>query len=193
MPLRKRVAIALWKLATGGEYRSVSHLFRVGLTTVFNCVKDFCNAVNKVLLPVHIKFPDARKWVGYGFSEQRWRVPQCVGAIDGSHIPIIAPTEYPRDLFNRKGWHSIILQAVVDGKGLFWDLCIGFPGSVHDARVLKQSHLWERLSDGHLLGQNKVNIGSKQGELFLCIIVVLNLIAIDDHYIFYYSNCIHIA
>ncbi len=28
---------------------------------------------------------------------------------------------------------------------------------------------------------------------FLCIIVVLNLIAIDDHYIFYYSNCIHIA
>ncbi len=28
---------------------------------------------------------------------------------------------------------------------------------------------------------------------FLCIIVVLNLIAIDDHYISYYSNCIHIA
>ncbi len=46
----------------------------------------------------------------------------------------------------------------MDGKGLFWDLCIGFPGSVHGARVLKQSHLWERLSDGHLLGQNKVNI-----------------------------------
>ncbi len=97
----KRVAIALWKLATGGEYRSVSHLFGVGLTTVFNCVKDFCNAVNKVLLPVHIKFPDARKLVEMAsFFEQRWGVPQCVGAIDGSHIPIIAPTEYPRDFFN---------------------------------------------------------------------------------------------
>ncbi len=46
----------------------------------------------------------------------------------------------------------------MDRKGLFWDLCIGFPGSVHDARVLKQSHLRERLNDGHILGQNKVNI-----------------------------------
>ncbi len=63
MPLRKRVAIALWKLATGGEYRSVSQIFGVGLTTVLNCVKDLCDAVNKVLLPVHIKFPDAWKLV----------------------------------------------------------------------------------------------------------------------------------
>ncbi len=126
MPLRKWVAIALWKLATGGEYRSVSHIFGVGLTTVFNCVKDFCDTVNKVLLPVHIKFPDARKLVEMAsFFEQRWRVPQCVGVIDGSHIPIIAPTEYPRDFFNRKGWHSIILQAVVSG----WEGA--FLGSAH--------------------------------------------------------------
>ncbi len=63
VPLRKRVAIALWKRAIGGEYRSVSHIFGVGQTTLFNRVKDFCNAVNKVLLPVHIKFPDAQKLV----------------------------------------------------------------------------------------------------------------------------------
>ncbi len=63
VPLRKRVAIALWKLATGGEYKRVSHPFGVGLTTVFNCVKDFCDAVNKVLLPVYIKFPDGQKLV----------------------------------------------------------------------------------------------------------------------------------
>jgi len=48
-----------------------------------------------------------------------------VGAIDGSHIPIIAPENYPRDYFNRKGWHSIVLQVVGDGKGLFWDVCVG--------------------------------------------------------------------
>lgn len=79
-----------------------------------------------------------------------------MGAINGSHIPIIAPEEYPRDYYNRKGWHSIVLQAVVDGKGLFWDVCVGFPGSVHDARVLCQSHLWEILSDKK--GQNIVTI-----------------------------------
>ena len=159
VPNQKRVAIAIWKLATGSEYRTISHLFGVGLSTVFNCVQDFCYAVIKVLLPVHITSPDAERLVEMAaLFQSRWRVPQCVGAIDGSHIPIIAPEEYPRDYYNRKGWHSIVLQAVVDGRGLFWDVCVGFPGSVHDARVLKQSHLWEVLSDGEFLSQRKVTI-----------------------------------
>ena len=159
IPVNKRVAIALWRLATNSEYRSVSHLFGVGIATVCHCVQDFCNAVIKVLLPERIKTPDARKLMEMAtFFNNRWRAPQCVGAIDGSHIPIIAPELYPRDYHNRKGWHSIILQAVVDGKGLFWDVCVGYPGSVHDARVLKQSHLWEVVSDGQFFSQHTVNI-----------------------------------
>ncbi|XP_029918172.1 protein ANTAGONIST OF LIKE HETEROCHROMATIN PROTEIN 1 [Myripristis murdjan] len=159
VPVQKRIAIAIWKLATGGEYRTISHLFGVGLSTVFNCVQEFCNAVIRVLLPVHIVQPDATKMIEMArFFSSRWRVPQCVGAIDGSHIPIIAPQQYPKDYYNRKGWHSIVLQAVVDGRGQFWDVCVGFPGSVHDARVLRQSKLWEMLSDGQLMGQSKVAI-----------------------------------
>ncbi|XP_051996795.1 uncharacterized protein zgc:113227 isoform X1 [Xyrauchen texanus] len=159
IPVRKRIAIALWKLATGNEYKSASQLFGVGVSTVFNCVQDFCNGIIKVLLPVHIKFPDSRKLVEMADCfEDRWKVPQCVGVIDGSHIPIIAPEENPRDYFNKKGWHSIVIQAVVDGEGLFWDLCVGNPGSIHDAGILKHSQLWNMLKDGQLMSQNKVNI-----------------------------------
>ena len=46
--------------------------------------------------------------------ESKWGFPQCTGAIDGSHIPIIAPAENALDYYNRKGFHSVILQAVVD-------------------------------------------------------------------------------
>lgn len=52
VPVKKRIAIALWKLATGNEYRSVSQLFGVGVSTVFNCVQDFCSTVINVLMPV---------------------------------------------------------------------------------------------------------------------------------------------
>lgn len=45
--------------------------------------------------------------------------PQCVGAIDGCHLPIIGPDEFAADYYNRKGWHSIILQAVVDFRGRY--------------------------------------------------------------------------
>lgn len=45
--------------------------------------------------------------------------PQCAGSIDGCHIPIIGPEEFAADYYNRKGWHSIILQAVVDFRGRY--------------------------------------------------------------------------
>jgi hypothetical protein len=41
-------------------------------------------------------------------------------AIDGSHIPIKAPYLFPVDYFNRKGFYSIVLQAVVDHKKKFF-------------------------------------------------------------------------
>ena len=34
----------------------------------------------------------------------------CGGAIDGTHIPILAPNESHADYVNRKGYHSIIMQ-----------------------------------------------------------------------------------
>ena len=37
----------------------------------------------------------------------------CIGAIDGSHIPIKAPVESSASYVNRKGFHSILLQGIV--------------------------------------------------------------------------------
>ncbi|KAK7879837.1 hypothetical protein WMY93_033497 [Mugilogobius chulae] len=151
VPLRKRVAIALWKLATGSEYRSIGHLFGVSITTVCRCVQDFCASAATLLVPEQICFPDPERFKNMStFIDNRWGLPQCVGAVDGSHIPIIAPQEYHTDYFNRKGWHSINLQGVVDGKGLFWHVFAGMPGSMHDARVLRLSSLWELASQGML-------------------------------------------
>ena len=64
-----------------------------------------------------------------GFKE-KLGIPQCAGSIDGSHIPITPPAMNHTDYYNRKGWYSVLLQAVVDHNYLFRDLCIGWPGSV---------------------------------------------------------------
>jgi hypothetical protein len=39
----------------------------------------------------------------------------------------------PCDLFNKKKFHSVLLQAVCDAHGFFWNVCAGQPGGVHDA------------------------------------------------------------
>jgi len=39
----------------------------------------------------------------------RTRMEQLIGAIDGTHIPILPPKIGYRDFVNRKGWPSMVL------------------------------------------------------------------------------------
>ncbi|XP_034019547.1 protein ANTAGONIST OF LIKE HETEROCHROMATIN PROTEIN 1-like [Thalassophryne amazonica] len=157
VPLKKRVAIAPWKLATDSEYRTIAHLFGVSITSVCRCVQEFCVAAETLLVPEEICFPGEEKLREMAaYFENRWGLPQCVGAIDGSHI---APQEYHCDYFNCKGWHSVILQGVVDGKRLFWNVFTGLPGSLHDAKVLRLSTHWELATEGNRFRSHTRNIG----------------------------------
>ena len=81
--------------------------------------------------------------VNNGF-EHKWGFPQCVGAIDGCHVPISAPLMNHTDYYNRKGWYSMIIQAIVDHDYIFRDICVGWPGSVHDARVFANSLIYKK-------------------------------------------------
>jgi hypothetical protein len=53
-----------------------------------------------------------------------------------------APLKDPEVYFNRKRDYSIHCQGIIDHNGLFTDYAIGFPGSVHDARVYCNSKLF---------------------------------------------------
>ena len=84
-----------------------------------------------------------------------------IGAIDGCHIPIVGQEFCNESYVNRKGFTSIILQAVCDHKKRFIDCYVGWPGSVHDARVYSNSDLHHSIeqnffkffpNDSHLVG-----------------------------------------
>ena len=107
------------------------------------CIKVVCEAINRQLSRV-IRFPLGEDLVKVIDSyEKKWGIPMCAGAIDGTHIPIMAPKENHLVYVNRKGCHSIIMQAVVDSGYIFRDVVIGWPGSVHDARVLSNSSIYQ--------------------------------------------------
>lgn len=81
-----------------------------------------------------------------------------VGCIDGSHIEIARPDASTASYINRKKWPSIILQAVCNDQNRFLDVFIGFPGSAHDARVLRESPFFAqapgKCGDGYILGDS---------------------------------------
>lgn len=74
-------------------------------------------------------------------------IPNVIGAIDGTHIKIRAPTQYPQDYFNRKKYYSIAMQVVVDANKKFIDVYCGEPGSLHDSRILRRSELYRRCEE----------------------------------------------
>ena len=161
--VEKRVTMTLWCLATPCEYRTVSHLFGIARSTVCTILHETCAAIATALMSKYIKFPtgQALQNIIEGF-ELKWGFPQCVGAIDGSHIPICAPELNHTDYYNRKVWYSMVVQAVVDHDYLFRDICVGWPGSMHDARIFINSLLYKRISEeGILAGHDRNLLGCR--------------------------------
>ena len=145
--LEKRVAITLWCFSTPSEYRTIAHLFRVSPGSVCRIVHETYRAIGNIMLNIYIQFPTCQELerAVQGFKS-KWGFPQCAGAIDGSHIPIAALENNHTDYYNHKGWYSIIIQGVVDHDYIFQDICIGWPGSVHDARIFASSSISKEIA-----------------------------------------------
>lgn len=67
------------------------------------------------------------------------RFPFAIGAIDCTHINLWKPTLYGNEYINRKGNASFNVQAIVDAKAKFLAVDCSWPGSVHDARIWRNS------------------------------------------------------
>ncbi|XP_064605786.1 uncharacterized protein LOC135470681 [Liolophura sinensis] len=159
IPVEQRVAVALWTLATNVEYRTIGHLFGISRSSVCIIVKEVCNAIHQTLLFKYIYLPFGQELLQIMQKfETTWGFPNCAGAIDGCHIPIIAPKENHTDYYNRKGIYSIILHATVDCNYLIRDVCIGWPGKVHDARVLANSEMYRLGQSGKLFANETCKI-----------------------------------
>lgn len=72
--------------------------------------------------------------------EEKFNIPGVVGVIDGSHIPLWRTYKSRLDpYYNRKGWMSIVLSAVVDAEGKFINIDVGAPGGQHDSSIFRSS------------------------------------------------------
>ena len=133
-------------------------------------VHDTCGAIVNVFKSQYIQFPTGAnlQQVINGF-ESKCQMIQCAGAIDGCHIPVKPPAQNHTDFYNRKGWYSIVLQGVVDHNYLFTDVIVGWPGSVLDARVLANSHLYSKAINKEILNSNSIKISGKDIFPFLLV------------------------
>lgn len=142
--VEKQLLITLWVLGNPEVIRSVSDRFNVTKSSVFRIVRRICRAIVNNLAAQFICWPkgDRVKKVMEQFQRKQG-LPHCIGVIDGTHIPIKAPYDNQEQYVNRKKFHSLQLQGVCDPDRFFTDVYCAYPGSVHDARVLRNSPLYQ--------------------------------------------------
>ncbi|XP_065261278.1 uncharacterized protein LOC135879283 [Emys orbicularis] len=156
LTVEKRVAIALWKFATRDCYRSVGNQFGVDKSTGGTAVIQVAKAITNLLLARVATLGNVQVIVD-GFAAMGF--PNCGEAIDGTHIPILAPDHLANQYVNRKRYFLMVLQALVDHKGRFIDINVGWPGKVHDARLFRNSGLFEQLQEGTYFPDQKITVG----------------------------------
>ncbi|KAK9685405.1 DDE superfamily endonuclease [Popillia japonica] len=133
--LEKQGMITLWCLANMESFRSIGDRFGISKSTYRVpglCIMEAFQAINGL--------------------------EGVIGCIDGSHIKILPPQEYPNSYCNRKNFHSVLLQGVCDNRKLFTHVYAGEPGSMHDSRLFEKSDLFNDIRCGAVTFPNNSHL-----------------------------------
>ena len=148
--LEEKVLICLKTLGSGSFQNTSKDCLNASQPTVSKFLTKFVNAMIKVGSQFIYMPKNAADIVKVKNEfHQIAGFPGVLGCVDGSHIPIIAPSgEDEYAYVNRKKFHSINIQAVCDTNMCFCDIFARCPGSAHDSFVMRQSGLYDRFEAG---------------------------------------------
>ena len=79
--------------------------------------------------------------------EERWNLPNCIGALDGRHIQIVPPKNSGSLYYNYKHTFSTVLMALVDADYRFLYVDVGSNGRVSDGCVFRGCTLFNALEN----------------------------------------------
>ncbi|KAK6484053.1 putative nuclease HARBI1 [Huso huso] len=134
---------------TGSFLQTIGDGLGLSKASVSRCVQ----AVTTVLVrhaPEYIRFPRTQADVHdthRGFHSIA-NIPQVIGAIDGTLIPIITQRIDEPMYISRKGYSAINVQVICNHEGVITDIVAKWPGDTHDAFIWSNSAISQAAKNG---------------------------------------------
>ncbi|CAI7849890.1 unnamed protein product [Closterium sp. NIES-54] len=151
IPLQLCVLIPIKYFASALSYVDMAIFFSVSKTKCHKLVDAFLVHFPRLFKADWVVFPSSEELPGMAAEFMKIKgVPNVVGGVDGTHIPVRGMENHRTEYYNRKSHYSVQLQVTCDARGVIWDYMVGYPGAVHDHRVFIKSKLYERLEKGDL-------------------------------------------
>lgn len=123
----------------------------MGASTVGNIVREVVSAIWDKLQPLHMPVPTKQDFLQITSDIfQLWNFPNCLGAIDGKHMPIRCPSNTGSIFYNYKQFYSIVLQGVADANYRFITIDVGGYGKQSDGGTFQASDLYDLLQKQNL-------------------------------------------
>nr|XP_055041086.1 putative nuclease HARBI1 [Misgurnus anguillicaudatus] len=145
-----KIACTLYYLRDEGRLRETANAFGLSRQTVSVMIRKVCKAITVVLGPDYVRTPktesEVKKLVANFYKTHG--MPQCLGAIDCTHIEVKTPVCNSAEFINTNRTCSLNVQALCDHKYRFMDVVVKWPGSVPNARIFANSQLSCDLKDG---------------------------------------------
>lgn len=137
----QQLLIALHFFGTGCQYHGISDMHGVHKSTVSRIIHRVTSAILRTLFHSFVRWPNNCGNIQVLFS-QFANFPRVAGIVDGTLIPIIAPSINESDFVDRHGQHSLNAMVVCGPNHEFYYASARWPGSVHDHRILRNSSLY---------------------------------------------------
>ncbi|XP_018569519.1 putative nuclease HARBI1 [Anoplophora glabripennis] len=172
VPFHLQVFASLLFYSQGGYQTTVGEDYNLGISQpmISRILNKISNLISVHLLPRYIKFPTTANEVinvKEGFLNKGFLFPNVIGTIDCTHIAIVSPKiDHPVTpavaYLNRKGFHSINVQAIFDSNLMILNVNARYPGAVHDAAIWEASSIHrycrrryqEGIRNNYLLGDS---------------------------------------
>ena len=114
----------------GHSLETISRKYTEVLDALFKMSSDIIKPKDPYFTEIHPRLREARFWPHF---------KDCIGAIDGSHFPAAVPASEQAKYIGRHGYTSQNVMTVCDFDMRFTFVVTGWPGSVHDTRVLQDT------------------------------------------------------